>query len=675
MNHTNQLIHETSPYLLQHAHNPVNWLPFGAKAFEEAQRGNKPLLISIGYSSCHWCHVMEHESFENEDIAKLMNDNFVCIKVDREERPDVDHVFMDAVQQIHGSGGWPLNCFALPDGRPFWGGTYFRPDQWKHLLANIGRLFQTRIADLEHQANELAEGVAKQNYLLNNESANDNGTIDFVSTFDILQKAFDSEKGGMSGSPKFPMPVVLSFMLLYSTCQKDNDALKIVDLTLHKMACGGIYDQAGGGFARYSTDSDWKVPHFEKMLYDNAQLVSLYSSAFRLTGNKLYKDVVVQTIEFIKRELTAPEGVFYSALDADSEGEEGLFYTWTTDEFSKVLGHYSVLGGEYYGIDAKGLWENGRNILLRPYSDDLFAQQHFMSAEELESMTSFCRDQLLKVRSQRIHPGLDDKMLVAWNSLMISALVNASVALDRIEYMELALKAADFILKNLKRMDNGLFHTWKKGKSQINAFLDDYAFAGEAFLKLYSVTTDECWLHEAESLASYVVQHFYDSHSGFFWYSESDDRQVFARKIEIYDSVIASGNSAMAHVLNVLGIFLHNAGYTEKVHQMLMSMESRISRYPSAYSNWASLALSVANEQYVIAVIGNEAVSIIKHLKERNLSGSLIFGSKLESNLPYFENRYVEGKTLIYICSGSYCMAPVETVKEAVWLIAERNSV
>ncbi len=671
MTHSNQLIHETSPYLLQHAHNPVNWLPYGNEAFAEAQRANKPMLISIGYSSCHWCHVMEHESFENTEIAKLMNDYFVCVKVDREERPDVDHVYMDAVQQIHGSGGWPLNCFALPDGRPFWGGTYFRPEQWTQLIKNIHELFHNRNADLKQQADEVSEGLARQNYLLSEESGNFTGSFDFVAIFDILRHAFDCVKGGMSGSLKFPMPVVLNFILQYYNSQNDTNAITFIDLSLQKMACGGIYDQAGGGFARYSTDSDWKVPHFEKMLYDNAQLVGLYSKAFLKTGNKLYKDVIEQTIEFLNRELKAPEGVFYSALDADSEGEEGLFYSWTSEEFKEALGHYAELAGEYYGIDAQGLWENGRNILLRPDSDDVFAQQHFLSADELAALTVFFSAQLLKVRSKRISPGLDDKMLVAWNSLMISALINAYVALDRNAFLESAIQVGSFIINNLKRSENGLFHTWKNGKSQINAFLDDYAFTCEAFLKLYTVTTDIQWLHEAEKLAFYAVEHFYDSLSGFFWYSENEDKQVFARKIEIYDGVVPSGNSAMAHVLNSLGIFLHNTGYTEKARRMLISMENRISRYPAAYANWASLALVVEKEQYVIAVVGQDAVSVIKKLEERNFPGTLIFGSLIKSDLPYFENRLIEGKTLIYICSGTFCMEPVETVDDAVLLIGK----
>jgi len=674
MKHTNKLIHESSPYLLQHAHNPVNWMPFGEDAFALALRENKPLLISIGYSSCHWCHVMEHESFENEEIAELMNANLVCVKVDREERPDVDHVFMDAVQQIHGSGGWPLNCFALPDGRPFWGGTYFRPEQWKQLIENVNDLFRNRYADIESQAGELAEGVASQNYLLHGEGDGAASIPDFKSIFNLLYNSFDKEKGGMKGSPKFPMPVVLQFLLNYGISRNEDLAIAAVEISLKSMAQGGIYDQAGGGFARYSTDGDWKVPHFEKMLYDNAQLISLYSSAFLLTGNKLYKDVIEQTIGFVNRELASPEGVYYSALDADSEGEEGKFYTWTSQEFNEALGHYGALAGDYYGIDSEGLWENGRNILLRPVSDEKFAQQHFLSADELTSLTGYCRTQLLKVRSARPRPGLDDKTLVAWNALMIKALVSAYVALGNDEYLLSAVGTADFILKNLKQNDKKIFHTWKNGKSQINAFLDDYAFCCEAFLSLYSITTDEKWLKETESIVSYVDDHFYDTHSGFFWYSEVDDKHVFSRKIEIYDGVIPSANSTMARVLNVIGTFLHNSEYIGKSRQMLLNMGNRIARHPAAYANWASIAIYEPDNQYIIAVVGSDAVSVVKGLSSKTLPGVLVFGSQGESNLPYFENRFVKGKTLIYICSGSHCLTPVATVEEALILLASRQS-
>jgi hypothetical protein len=672
MNYTNQLIHESSPYLLQHAHNPVNWLPYGEEAFNQAQRDHKPMLISIGYSSCHWCHVMEHESFEDEDIAKLMNEYFVCVKVDREERPDVDHVFMDAVQQLHGQGGWPLNCFALPDGRPFWGGTYFRPEQWKQLLVNVSELFQNRFSDLENQANELAEGVARQNYLLNDNPDEKTGPSDFTAVYSVLHANFDSEKGGLAGAPKFPMPIVLNFMLQYGISFQADQAIKLVELTLQKMACGGIYDQAGGGFARYSTDSEWKVPHFEKMLYDNAQLVSLYSSAYQQTGNLLYKDIVEQTLEFISKELTAPEGIFYSALDADSEGEEGLFYTWTESQFNEALGHYSGLAGNYFGIGEQGLWELGRNILHRAENDLLFAQQNYLSAEELTSLLSFCRKQLYLTRSSRPRPALDDKMLVSWNSLMISALADASIAIDREDYLEKAVFATNFILENLKRPDTGLFHTWKNGRSGINAFLDDYAFTCEALLKLYSITANQDWLTAANNLATFVVEHLYDPHSGFFWYSEGADKLVFARKIEIYDGVVPSGNSVMAKVLYILGIFLDNPDFLNKSRQMVAAMEQRFTRHPAAYSNWASLSLSVIQE-YVIAVVGENSIALIKEFLTKNITGVLIFGSQKKSDLPYFTNRFVAGKTLIYICPGTYCMAPVETVEDAIKLIENRN--
>jgi hypothetical protein len=533
-------------------------------------------------------------------------------------------------------------------------------------------LFHKSYSNLERQANELSEGVTRQNYLLNVEAGENAESIDFQDIYMLLNNAFDTVNGGMTGVPKFPMPVVLRFVMQYGIGHNNENALKFVELTLHKMVCGGIYDQVGGGFARYSTDSEWKAPHFEKMLYDNAQLVSLYSSAFQHTGIALYREVVEQTIEFISREFTAREGVFYSALDADSEGEEGLFYTWTTEQFNEALGHYAELAGKYYGIGAGGLWEHGQNILLRTENDILFAQQNYLSTEELAALISFCRKQLLKIRSVRPRPGLDDKMLVSWNAMMISALLDASVALDNEEYLKSALQAARFILSTMKRPQGGLFHIWKNGKSHIAAFLDDYTFTCEALLKLYALTSDEFWLHEAGIFAAYVVEKFYDSHSGFFWYSENDDKHVFARKIEIYDGVIPSGNSAMANVLNTLGVFLHNSDYKEKVRQMLIAMENRYARYPAAYANWALLAL-YTKQEFLVAVIGKDTAPVIKKLMRKSISGTLIFGSQKVSELPYFANRYVEGKTLIYICSGAYCLAPVETVEEAVLLINNRN--
>ncbi len=380
------------------------------------------------------------------------------------------------------------------------------------------------------------------------------------------------------------------------------------------------------------------------------------------------------SIGFLDRELKSPEGFYYSALDADSEGEEGLFYTWTAGDFDSALGHYAELAGEYYGLGGCGLWENDRNILLRPESDELFAQQHYLSAEELASLIEFCRDQLLKSRSARPRPAMDDKMLTSWNALTISALIAAYVALGQEEYLQSATDVATFILTHLKRPDQGLFHTWKNGKSQIHAFLDDYAFTCEALLSLYSVTNDEGWLKEAELQADYVVRRFYDTNSGFFWYSQIDDDQLFAQKIDIYDGVIPSGNSVMANVLNTLGIFLHNDEYLEKSRSMVNTVKDRFIRYPAAYANWANLALQSTGEQLVVAVVGPESVHFTKNLKMENSTGLMVFGSSKASSLPYFENRYVEGKTLIYICSGNQCLIPVETVDKANLLIRKAKN-
>lgn len=662
---TNKLIHETSPYLLQHAHNPVNWLPYGDEAFSTALSQNKPLLISIGYSSCHWCHVMEHETFENEELAALMNQHFVCVKVDREEHPDVDHVYMDAVQQIHGNGGWPLNCFALPDGRPFWGGTYFKSDQWKQLLENIIQLYSKQYQQLEAQADEISEGVKRQNYLIAEESVESIGAIDFGSVFNTLHRSFDRINGGLSGAPKFPMPVILNFLLHYGLLKADTEAINMAEITLDKMSRGGIFDQAGGGFARYSTDSEWKIPHFEKMLYDNAQLISSYALAFEVTQNSDFKAVAEQTIGFLNREMHSADGAFFSAIDADSDKGEGYFYTWSEQGFDEALGHYAALAKEYFGVGKEGLWEHGRSILLKPASDKLFAQQHFLSADELTALTTFCRNELLKNRNERQRPALDDKVLLAWNAMLISALCDAHVAFQNIEYLVQAEHLGTFLLAKLKCPEEGYFHTWKSGIASIEAYLDDYAFLANAYLKLYSGTAETLWLDEAVKICEYVVLHFSDSHTGLFWYSKLSAKHVFSRKIEIYDGVMPSGNSVMAEVLYKIGVFLHRQDFINISKQMLRAMEPRITRYPSAYSAWASLALLIDQTPIVVAIAGPEARNFSHQLKRLSLSGVMVYSSEVKSDLPYFENRYVKGKTLVYICPGMQCLLPVETVAEA----------
>ena len=446
--YTNQLINETSPYLLQHAHNPVNWYPWGEEALEKAKKENKLIIVSIGYAACHWCHVMEHESFENEEVASLMNDEFVCIKIDREERPDIDQVYMNAVQLISGRGGWPLNCITLPDGRPIYGGTYYPAKNWMELLTNVNRFVKESPDRAENQATELTKGVNSTEFITLNEDKAQFSTLDLDRMFTHFEKQLDPVNGGNKGAPKFPMPVGYEFLLHYNYVMDEPEALEAVILTLNKMANGGIYDQIGGGFSRYSTDAYWKAPHFEKMLYDNAQLVSLYSSAYQLTKNPTYKNTIEETLSFVDRELSAKEGGFYSSLDADSEGEEGKFYVWKYEEIKNLIKNETDLISDYYNIEKDGNWENGENILLKTLSNSAFAQKNNLSEKELIAKVNDFKSILLKEREKRIRPALDDKILTSWNALMIKGYVDAYRTLNKKEYLNKALKNAHFICQN-----------------------------------------------------------------------------------------------------------------------------------------------------------------------------------------------------------------------------------
>lgn len=666
--HTNKLIHESSPYLLQHAHNPVDWFPYGDEAFNLSQQQNKPILISIGYSSCHWCHVMEHESFENEEIAEFMNAHFLCIKVDREEHPDVDHAYMDAIQQIHSSGGWPLNCFALPDGRPFWGGTYFRPDQWMQLLKDVDILFKSQNADLKAQAEDIAQRVKRNNYTIQSVDT-ENQIPDFSNLITSLVTHFDKENGGLIGAPKFPMPPLLDFIFQLANSKNNKELFDWLELSLNKMGKGGIFDQAGGGFARYSVDKSWKVPHFEKMLYDNAQLISVYARAYQLKKNDFYKEIAELTLEFTERELLSDIGMYYSALDADSEGEEGLFYTWTRQQFEEATGHYANLAIEYFGIDAEGLWENDRNILLRAENDVLFAQQHFLSLEELKSLITYCRKHLLISRSNRNRPALDDKVLAGWNALMIEALCNSYVAFENPGYLQKAVTLANHLLHHMQSSEGILFRTYKHGKAKIHAFLDDYAFITKALLEIYTLTADENWLAECEKFVQYIISNFYDSDSGFFWFSSKTDTRVFARKIETYDGVVPSSNAVMAEVLFNIGKILDNATYIEISENMVNSMAQKISTHTAAYSAWARISLMRSQVKYMITVSGRNSSHVIAQLLRSNMSNAIVCGSVKPSTLPYLKDRFIEGKTFIYVCANDYCKAPVENISEALELL------
>jgi len=699
MNHSNRLIHESSPYLLQHANNPVDWFPWCDEAFAKAKQENKLVLVSIGYSACHWCHVMEHESFEDEVVAKRMNENFVCIKVDREERPDVDSVYMSAVQIMTGSGGWPLNCFTLPDGRPIYGGTYFQKEQWMKVLQTLADYFKNEPEKVFQYAEELTSAVKKSELIpaFTEKPAFTKEVLN--SCYENWQKRFDNIEGGPNRVPKFPLPNNYKFLLRHSQtlpqCEKTN-LLKHIDLTLTKMAYGGIYDQIGGGFARYSTDGEWKVPHFEKMLYDNAQLVSLYSEAYQLTKNPLYKQVVYETLEFVQREMTSADSAFYSALDADSEGVEGKYYVWTVQELQSILGEDMKLFADYFNVNEIGYWEEENYILLRKQSDEEIAKRFGFSVVELQKKISELKKKTLSVREKRIKPGLDNKILTSWNALMIKGYADAYSVFHEREFLNSALKCADYIMKNLSREDGGLYHTiphlnppqkgglgtttpFPSGKagmgSGINGFLEDYSFTIEAFISLYQITFDEQWLNKAKSLADYVLKHFHDSTSVMFYFTSDLDSALITRKMEIQDNVIPSSNSCMALSLFYLGKYFDDRSYLEISEKMLKQVQQDIIPYGSAYSNWAMLMLHFTQPFYEIAIVGNSVDEKRKELSEHFIPNAIFTGAsspalllkeKGATALPLLEGKFVEGKTLIYICKDKTCKLPTENINEAL---------
>jgi len=663
--YTNSLINETSPYLLQHAHNPVDWYPWSEAALEKAARENKLIIVSIGYSSCHWCHVMEHESFENEIVAQFMNEHFVCIKVDREERPDIDHIYMTAVHMMGQQGGWPLNCIALPDGKPIWGGTYFPKEQWMEALSQVHDYFRQNPEKTNQHATDLAEGI-RQNSIFQPEAPEQLMThAEIHSAVKKLKGQFDREHGGQKGAPKFPLPVNIEFLLHYGWQYKDQETLDYVDLTLTSMARGGIYDQAGGGFARYSVDPIWKVPHFEKMLYDNAQLIRLHSRAYQLSAKELYADVIRQSIEFIQRELLSTEGAFYSALDADSEGEEGKYYVWQKEELEGLLGGDFDLFSEYYNINARGLWEQGNYILYRTSDPEEFAGERGLDSQWFKEKIGEWNGILLTARSQRVAPGLDDKSLTSWSSLMISALIQAYDALDDPSYLDLAISSARLIREKLWSEDRILYRNYKNGQRSIPAFHIDYALYMEACLDLHSSSLDPDWLELAMNLAEASMEQFYDPHTDMFNYNARNSEVLISNNVETQDNVIPSSNSVMVHNLFRLGHLMLKREYLDLSLTMMGQMQGRFERYPHGFANWGRLMLMNLNPYYEIVVTGPSAKSKLSTIKREYLPHALVAGSTEDLDLPLFQNRFDPGKTQIFVCRDNVCQLPVENPKEA----------
>ncbi|MEJ8758248.1 thioredoxin domain-containing protein [Pontibacter sp. H259] len=664
----NRLLKESSPYLQQHAYNPVNWYPWGEEALTKAKQEEKPILVSIGYAACHWCHVMEKQSFENQKIADVMNEHFVCIKVDREERPDVDAVYMDAVHAMGMQGGWPLNVFLTSEAKPFYGGTYFAPQQWVQLLQNIANAYTQNRTELHETAEQFVEhlnisDLERYGLKPNGQQATEES---LQQLYFNLSKRFDRERGGFAPAPKFPMPTNYLFLLRYYTYTQDKTALAHINLSLREMAFGGLYDQVGGGFARYAVAADWLVPHFEKMLYDNAQLITLYAEAYQVCRLPLYKQVVYEIIAFVERELMSDAYGFYSSLDADSEGEEGRYYTFTKDELHRILKDEEPLFCKYYNATAAGNFEHGRNILHRTQTDEAFARENELELEVLQEMVKTWKKKLMQARARRIRPGLDDKILCSWNALMLKALADAYYVFGEKHFLDLALKNVVFLFEEL-REGNKLCHTYKNGKATVDGFLEDYALLISALLRLYEVTFNEEWLQQARHFTDYTISHFQDAADGLFFFTDKTSEKLIARKKELFDNVIPSSNSVMAINLHQLGLYFDAETYEQAAATMLNTITPLLLKEPSHLSNWAILYFNKLSPTAEVAIVGKQVPQFREELSAFYLPNMLLMGSTYKSKLPLLADKTpVDGKTTIYVCYNKTCQLPVTSPAEAL---------
>lgn len=657
----NRLAKETSPYLLQHAQNPVDWYPWGEEALARAKAENKPMLISIGYAACHWCHVMEHESFEDAEVAALMNEHFVCIKVDREERPDVDKVYMDAVQLMTGRGGWPLNCIALPDGKPVYGGTYFRKEQWMEALNQVANLWNTRPETASEYADNLVEAMQKLSVEIsfNSKPFTPEDLYEMRGTW---MEQIDFKWGGRdTNANKFPLPQNLIMLTRAGHLLADDNMLAAAEISLEKIAYGGIYDHLGGGFSRYSVDAFWKVPHFEKMLYDNAQLVSAYAEAWRRTGRERYKNVVTETLAFVQRELTSPEGACYSSLDADSEGVEGKFYTWSYEEIETILGEDAKKFCDYYNVHPFGNWEE-TNVLFVLEEEADFAKRWNLDVEAFSTLLADGRAKLLAARETRIRPGLDDKILCSWNALMIQGYVDAYLALGEESYLETALTIAGFIDKNMLS-EGQLFRNYKNGTATIPAFLDDYAYLIKAYTSLYQATFDTAWLASASALLKTVDAQFYDQQTGLYFYTSATGEQLVNRKMETQDDVTPSSNAVMSVALFTLGALTGDQGLADRSRAMILALKKDVMAHPAWHSVWGQRMLLDLFGLSEVVFTGELAKSNATEFRQQYFP-NVVYAGGDDEGLPLLKGR-VTGESKIYVCEGSQCQLPVSNASEA----------
>jgi len=655
----NALQHESSPYLLQHKDNPVNWVPWHEKYLKQAEAEDKLLLVSIGYSACHWCHVMEHEVFEDEACAELMNRHFVNIKVDREERPDIDHVYMNALQLMTGSGGWPLNCIILPDGRPVYGGTYFPKDRWMQVLQTLSDIWQNERDKMYEYAEKLQYAMQSGDVTDIPKNTERQQYIDALRTAtEKWKNNFDPDFGGPRKAPKFPLPNNYKYLLRYAIDNNDEAVKEHVAFTLRMMAHGGIYDQIGGGFARYSVDQYWKVPHFEKMLYDNAQLISLYAEGFAVFGEAVMEETVHETVAFCVRELKGKNGGWMSALDADSEGEEGRFYVWRLPELEALLGENFELAQDYYNINAEGYWEHDNYILMRQTDDETFARKHELTLPNWLQKRGEIKSVLLEARDRRIRPGGDDKVLLSWNALMITALCDAYRYTRKCGYLDLAKETWTFLETRMHK-DGQWMRTFKNGEAKIPAFIEDYAFLAEAATRLAEVSFDLSYADRATQICEDALDLFWNAQRGFFRFSAKNQPELAAETYEIQDNVIPASNSQMAINLFKLGRIQGKPEWEKTAEEMLQRIMPMMANYAPGHSNWAMLAQYMVHFGETVFVGPDAQLKALDHLAKFTPQ-TFTAATETPNAHALFAGRFVQGKLLRYDCVNHACDLPVE---------------
>ncbi|MFC4262500.1 thioredoxin domain-containing protein [Ferruginibacter yonginensis] len=672
----NELIHETSPYLLQHAHNPVHWQPWGEKALQLAKTLQKPILVSIGYSACHWCHVMEKESFENEATAAIMNEHFINIKIDREERPDIDHIYMDAVQAMTGSGGWPLNVFLTPDAKPFFGGTYFPP-----VKAYNRPSFTDVLLHIHHSWLNENDVIIQQAHTLTNHLKKSNNFIDLKNKIvvdvdkpafskqdciniiqNILSKA-DTVEGGFGKAPKFPQTFSINCLLQGAYFFYDDKALQQATLSLKKMLYGGIYDQLAGGLCRYSTDDVWLAPHFEKMLYDNALFIVSLGNAYAFTKDDDFKIGIEKTIAFLLNEMKHPEGGFFAALDADSEGVEGKFYVWDEQSFKNTVGEHAEFVAAYFDVTKEGNWEH-HNILRVQQPLSIVAQQFDLDFSTATTIINQAKATLLQERSKRVRPGTDDKILLGWNALLVTAFCKAYAVLQNDMYKHEAVTLMAFIEQKFMEKEGTFLHTYKNGVAKYPAFLDDYAYLIEACIALQEITSDQSYLFKAQQYATFVIKNFSDTDSPYFFFTDEQQTDVIVRKIELYDGATPSANAVMAKNLYYLSVVFDRQEWRKKSVEMIESLKTIISTHSNSFGVWAANAINIAAGINEISVIGTNMMPLLKNVLPEYIPNCIIQSTLTNSDMPLFKNRFVFSKTFIYLCRYFICEKPFSNTSE-----------